>query len=109
MWNKLSESINQFRERCAKAQSKINKNIDRWNLLHDGQKIYGGLYKPVYRLLSKSRLCPHCNKKLNIDFEYNDSKYFYTLLTCVCGYEYSLKQSKQSMVEVDEWHYLKEK
>ncbi|MCK5386982.1 MAG: hypothetical protein KAJ39_07340 [Gammaproteobacteria bacterium] len=97
----MSESIDQFRERCAKAQSKINKNIDRWNLLHNGQKRYGGLYKPVYGLLTRSRLCPHCNKKLKLDFEYGDSKYFYTLLTCVCGYEYSMKQSKQSMEEID--------
>lgn len=97
----MSESIDQFRERCEKVQSKINKNIDRWNSLHDGQKRYGILYKPTHGLLTLSKLCPNCHSKLKIDFEYNDSKYFYTLFTCVCGYEYSMKQSKQSMEEVD--------
>ena len=97
----MSESIDQFRERCEKAQSEINEKTERWNLLHDGQKKYGGLYKPVYGFLTHSKLCPCCNTKLKIDLVYNDSKYFYSLLTCECGYEYSLKQSKQSMEEVD--------
>lgn len=98
----MSESIDQFRERCEKAQSEINKKTERWNLLHNLQKKYGELYKPLYGLFTMhTRLCPLCNTKLKIDLVCDDSKYFYSLLTCECGYEYSLKQSKQSMEEVD--------